>query len=221
MSVATGPTTHARLAPSSSSRWLPCPHSAIPNPPDTGGEAARIGTVAHDWAAKVLLGECPLSDVPPQFRHGIKLYVDKVRENEVQPLVERRWESIEIPEFFGTVDCLLIHDGQCAVFDFKHGRWPVKAEGNKQLLCYAALAAEHFMVDTFTGVIVQPNSKNGETVQVAEFLADEVEEHREAVREAAVADYKKTGEHCRFCPVRMMGQCEEGKRYARRRGWKK
>lgn len=214
------PTGHARLSPSSSSRWLCCPFSATVELPRTESVAAATGTEAHGWAADVLTRNCDAADVPDVFQKGVSMYVAHVRSSGCDtPIIERRWESLSIPEFSGTADCVLVEDHKLTVYDYKHGRYGVKAEGNTQLLCYASIVAEHFEIDTFLGVIVQPNSSSREKIKVAEFAPHEVDSHRERVAAAAGSDEKHTGFHCLFCPLLATGQCDEGREYARKAGW--
>lgn len=210
---------HERLSPSGSGRWLVCSHSL--NAPATPPTAAtKEGDEAHYWSEKTLKGECGILEVPQKFQAGVAMYVNHVKRNQVEPIVERKWDSIEIPNFGGTIDCLLIRGPQCVVYDFKFGKWPVGAEDNPQMLCYSTIVAEHFDVSEFHGVIVQPRAMRGPKIKVAQYSQAQVETHREKVRYAAANDYKATGDHCRFCSLRTTGACGEGVAYGIQRGWK-
>lgn len=218
--AAPAPSEHYRLSPSGSSRWLACPYSAQADLPQYTNDAAELGTEAHAWGANVLTKQATLDDVPEVFRDGVGMYVAHVLSNGCPtPIIERKWASPSIPEFGGTIDCLLITGQRAAVYDFKYGKWPVKAAGNTQLLCYASIIAEHFDIQEFYGVIVQPNAWNKETIQVAEFHNDQVEDHREKVAAAAVSDEKHTGDHCLWCPLLRSKQCREGLTHAHTVGW--
>lgn len=189
--------------------------------PQFPNAAAESGTEQHKWAADLVTGRCGENDVPPEYYVGVKTYAEHVLANGCPtPLVEYKLESIAIDEHGGTIDCLLIHGNKCAVYDYKSGRWPVDAVGNTQLLCYAAIAAEHFDVEEFFGVIVQPNALKGEKVKVAEYALDDIDAHRDRVAEAAVSNYKGIGDHCRFCPLRKAEMCDEGRAHAHGKGWK-
>jgi hypothetical protein len=81
--------THARLSPSDSKRWTNCLASiafqeanAHRVRKDSGSSYSDAGTEAHEWAAKVLLGECDIAMVPEIGSYGddlrihVKDYVD-------------------------------------------------------------------------------------------------------------------------------------------------
>jgi hypothetical protein len=210
---------HARLSPSSSGRWLNCSYSAQKDLPELTNAAAVEGNEAHDWAAEVVMKRVRLDQVPSHLQDGIGRYAAHIFENGGTPYCEQMWESFAIDDFFGTIDCLLINDDKAAIYDYKTGKWPVDAEGNTQLLCYAAIVAEHFNIDEFFGVIVQPNAFRGSKIKTAEFTPREVERHRKRVARAAVSDEKKVGDWCRFCPLRLTDQCYEGLQHGVIRGW--
>lgn len=213
------PEKHAKLSPSASSRWLACPYS-IDAPSTPSNAAAELGTVAHGWASDVLRKRCQLPHVPEQFRDGVAIYVAHVIENKATPIVERFWESFTIEDFGGTVDALLFNEGVCTVYDFKFGKWPVDAKDNKQLLCYSSIAAEHFDIHEFHGVIVQPNAFKGDKIKPAEYTPQQVAAHRKRVIEASESREKHTGDWCRFCSFRTLKQCDEGMAYGKMRNWK-
>lgn len=191
--------------------------------------------MAHALGAKILTGECDLSDAG-SMSAGLTMYVEHVRANGVEnPIVERTWESMEIPPestshlppkegtlegFGGTIDCLLLSGPVAVVYDLKWGAIPVKAQNNTQLLSYASIIHEHFAVSEFHGVIVQPNAKVGPNITVAQYTESEVIHHRERVKVAAASDEKRVGRQCLFCPLRYNKECAEGVEYARQRKWK-
>jgi hypothetical protein len=185
----------------------------------TGGKARNVGTSVHSLACKVVADEASLDEVPEDWRDGVQMYVDHVQANEGKFIFEHFWESICIDDFGGTTDTVIINGNKCAVYDFKTGKWPVDAFGNTQLISYCSMIAEHFDVDEFFGVIVQPKPKWGDRVKVAEYTLDMIDAHRERVAIAAVSNHKAVGDHCRFCPLRLTQQCDEGARHARKKGW--
>lgn len=69
---------HARLSPSDSKRWTSCLASiafqeanAHRVRKDTSTRDSDFGTEAHDWAAKVLLKQITIEEVPDEFRESI------------------------------------------------------------------------------------------------------------------------------------------------------
>lgn len=73
--------THARLSPSDSKRWTNCTasiayqeansHRVI----DSSSREADEGTEAHEWAAKTLMEEITISEIPLDFREPVESYV--------------------------------------------------------------------------------------------------------------------------------------------------
>lgn len=215
----TGPTSHYKYAPSSSNRWIACPYSAQDDLPKFENAAALEGTAAHEWAANVLQKDVAMSDVPLKFTDGVSMYVDHINARGMTPIVERKWASFEVQEHGGTIDCLLYETGNAVLYDFKYGKWPVPAKGNSQLLCYAGILCEHFDVQSMEVCIVQPNAFKGPKIKTADITLGEVAEHREKVVHAVNSNEKNTGDHCRFCPLRLTDQCREGVVYGIAKGW--
>lgn len=108
------------------------------------------GTEAHDWASKVLLGQCKPEKVPANFRPHIKAYVEACMQCEEgagkssQRLVEAKVPLFYSPEENGTVDYAFLKKNKkgtpVAIYirDLKYGQGvPVDAEENTQLAIYA------------------------------------------------------------------------------------
>lgn len=211
------PEKHARHSPSSAYRWIPCSYSL--NAPESEQNAAtRRGHKLHKLAADIVLGNKSVDDAPEPDRPGLDLYRNHILANQCTPHVEHWFESLYIPDFGGTCDCFMYRDGQGVVYDLKTGKWPVEAKDNEQLLCYAALAAEYYEIDTFYGVIVQP--KVSMYPHPAAYTLDQVNRHRDKVEYAASHEYTKAGDHCRFCGLRRNKSCKEGVVEGVNRGWR-
>ena len=158
---------HALLGPSNAYQWAACPPSARLSEglPDTGSEAAKEGTLAHELAELKLrnyfhsvdfgkrklaaavkkLKENPLWD--DEMMGYTDDYMDYVKAAalsfpaEPTVAIEKKVDISEyVPECFGTADCLLIGGGVIHVIDFKYGKNPsgrVEAENNLQMQLYA------------------------------------------------------------------------------------
>ena len=158
---------HALLGPSNAYQWAACPPSARLSEGllDTGSEAAKEGTLAHELAELKLrnyfhsvdfgkrklaaavkkLKENPLWD--DEMMGYTDDYMDYVKAAalsfpaEPTVAIEKRVDiSGYVPECFGTADCLLIGSGIIHVIDFKYGKSPsgrVEAENNLQMQLYA------------------------------------------------------------------------------------
>ena len=158
---------HSLLGPSNAYQWAACPPSARLSEglPDTGSEAAKEGTLAHELAELKLrnyfhsvdfgkrklaaavkkLKENPLWD--DEMMGYTDDYMDYVKAAalsfpaEPTVAIEKKVDISEyVPECFGTADCLLIGGGVIHVIDFKYGKSPsgrVEAENNLQMQLYA------------------------------------------------------------------------------------
>lgn len=210
---------HARLSPSGSSRWLNCPHSAQDNLPDEDTAATRSGSRYHHWAEKVLTGEAKIEKVPKTYRSAVKMYVDYIVKLGVPVTAERKFYSLELPDLFGTIDCLAIDGRTGWIIDFKSGEWAVEAKDNTQLLTYAMIVDDWFSVDEWRAVIIQPRARHGPKTKGWVIDRETLDIHKEMVRKAAVSAEKKAGDWCRGCPLRKHLKCQEGVELGQRMGW--
>lgn len=216
---------HALLSASSAYRWINCPASArlTENMPDTAGEAAAEGTLAHEIcelhirkqyiepAMSTRTFNARLKKLREDERYsaemleGAELYRDTI--NELCLLrSERPYVAAEVrvdyseyaPEGFGTSDCVIIGGGRLDVVDYKYGKGHVvKAENNPQLMLYAlgALAryAAYYAVDVINLTIVQPRAGGVSDWQLSR---DALEAWGESIKPTAQAAFDGTGE-CR------------------------
>lgn len=217
--------SHAKLSPSSSSRWIACPGSVrlSEDVPDPAGEAAREGTFAHAIAE-----QCLKEDKSPfefvghsdgeftcdnEMATHISVYVDAVNalaDGADSTVIEAkvRWT----PQVWGTADAIVWVDDVMHIFDFKYGRNEVLAEENTQLKVYAIAAMNTFKpacrAAKFVHLhIVQPRLFGGaETHKVAEYSTLRIKRWSEGklkpAAKAALAEDAacNPGDHCLYCP---------------------
>ena len=223
---------HARLSASSSHRWLECPPSVMltADLPDTAGEAAAEGTLAHSiveerldsiiekgiWpkksSAKLRMDE-RYRPVMEEHADTIVGYVMDIVDSLPDALLmsEQRLDySRWVPDGFGPGDALVIADGVIHVIDYKYGKGvPVFAEDNPQLRLYALGAYEAYDalygIETVVTHIVQPrlDSITSETLSAADLLrwADEYVAPRAKLAANGEGEMHP-GEWCRFCKVK-------------------
>lgn len=216
---------HFYMAPSSASRWIPCPGSMTlaAQFPDEGSEAALLGTLQHAMVEAELLGEtldeeleAYLDTLPDGLRGYVQDNVDLCVEvisgldADVLLLEEKIQHDFLVGEHGGTIDVVLVKDDLLHVIDMKFGTVPVAAEGNAQIKCYLNLARQLFPSATvFKGSILQPYVSDN--LQTVEFSAEELEAHEVAVVEASISDKLEAGDHCKWCPA--LVACQTAARY--------
>lgn len=159
---------HSSFGPSSSAMYLNCAGSLIPNlmAPDSAGEDAAYGTVAHHvtetWG---LTGERPAHLIGTrQFVEsgdfGYMIDIDEVMLDHAQSCIEwveflpgvHYWERrvdfsriAPIPNQRGTADFIACSPGEMVICDWKFGKGHVVyAEGNTQAQLYALGAFYEF-----------------------------------------------------------------------------
>lgn len=181
--------SHALLSPSSASRWIHCPPSALLNAEagDRDTVFTREGTLAHAVAElkarKYFLTRDHVMVIEQmrEFRAN-ELWQDEMdgyTHDYLEALkdiaatfpkkpyiaLEQRVDFSEyVPEGFGTADCIMIGGEVLHIVDFKYGKGvDVSAEDNPQLKLYAVGAILQYMAfyDIFTVrmTIVQPRIK--------------------------------------------------------------
>ena len=216
---------HAILSASSAHRWLECPPSALlcADAPDTAGEAAEQGTVAHALAEHRLklalkrLSRKPKSElIDAEMERHSRDYARWVTKRAAQmgnPLVlieERLDFSRWVPDGFGTADCILLTDGTLHVVDFKYGQGVVvDPTENPQMKLYALGALYTFGllydVEHIAMTIFQPRRDNVATWETSreelESWADDVLTPIAAKAAEGVGDFA-AGDWCRWCAVR-------------------
>lgn len=180
---------HAILSPSSASRWINCPPSAMLNAEagDRDTVFTREGTLAHA-VAELKARKYFIGMGPQKYGAALRKFkADELWQDEMDghtdaymdalkdiaatftdtPYValEQRVDFSEyVPEGFGTADCIMIGGEVLHIVDFKYGKGvDVSAEDNPQLKLYAVGAILQYMAfyDIFTVrmTIVQPRIK--------------------------------------------------------------
>lgn len=152
---------HARLSPSSSSRWLTCTASveASEQYENKSNDASIWGTKVHYIGEQLLLGvDVTVGDELDEEEGVGKFIVDKemidcaeeyadyvtsfINDKSVV-LVEEQFNLSSISEGqFGTSDATVLNDTHLHVFDLKTGHNIVNAEDNSQLMLYAVGAVD-------------------------------------------------------------------------------
>jgi len=199
---------HSRLAPSSMSRIILCPGSAVANPPDTGGAAAKQGTHAHDLCEQVLRGfEVEFPD--DEMRQAVFLYVGYVKSfvsdykasEPTELFIESRLVSEMTPDHGGTMDVIIVTPTTLHVVDLKYGLQPVSPFENKQLLSYLALANEKYPGrKKFFATIVQPRVFGNP--QAVAYSKQEIVSHELDVHLVADDTSRHAGDWCKYCPLK-------------------
>ena len=189
---------HAILSPSGASRWLNCPPSARLEQsfPDSSGEAAKEGTLAHELGENLLrvtLLPDPTLDsnwtriqkdplfTSDMWEHASN-YANYVLEafNAAKAITKDAVIQIEaqlnltdyVPEGFGTGDAVIIADGTMDIIDLKYGKGVnVSCENNKQMMLYAlgGLREFDYMYDiqNVRMTIYQPRMDNISTYEMS------------------------------------------------------
>lgn len=157
---------HAKLAPSGSSRWMPCPGSIalceqVPKKPTS--DYAKEGTAAHEvgamcltnlqeaaeYVGTVITVEGTKFTVTEEMAEAVQVYLDTIRADLRENCskkgttfaVEKSFDLTWLcPDMFGTNDCSVFDkiNKKLYVYDYKHGQGVlVDVEWNSQLLIYA------------------------------------------------------------------------------------
>lgn len=210
--------THARLSPSSSSRWLTCTASVVEAEKyeNTTNKAAEWGTVTHG------IGELLLKDLEipkiveervwndEQYECALE-YANYVREfitKDSVVLIEEQFNLSSISEGqFGTSDATVLNDTHLHIFDLKTGHNIVNAEENTQMMLYAIGAVDELEmihdIETITLHIVQTRANH---ISTWELSYDKLMEFKEYAKQQAQkiisgdTEFNPTEKGCKWCP---------------------
>jgi hypothetical protein len=87
-------------------------------------------------------------------------------------------------EVFGYSDCVIVSEGEILIIDYKTGENPVYVKDNKQLMTYMLGAIDQYGEHAkYTGVIIQPRSRNGLVVDKSEYSKESLDELREQIHD--------------------------------------
>lgn len=225
---------HSPLGASSAERWMNCSGSvALIAALKTGDGQEREepdylkdGVQAHALAAECLgtntdawEGADTYPDLTEDMMTAVQVYLDFVRG------LSGRERYVELklhrPEFhplaFGTLDFATIVEAkdEADFVDYKHGAGVfVKVERNPQLMYYVYLFIgenrEDYPDDMLINIhVVQPRCSFGEPIRSRGTTAGEIrkwahEELRPAMDDTIGDRYLDVGEHCRFCPAKLV-----------------
>lgn len=222
---------HAKFGPSSMGRIMACPASVALSeaaPPQPESPYAAEGTLAHECAEAMLLGEpLPEGPLPDDMLPAVQEYfnlLDPLLDDADHYGIEER--AIISNTLFGTVDCWMTQGRTLFVTDYKHGQGVIVSPiENKQLMTYAALILSDEQIsvswddiDEVILTIVQPRGQglpithwNCPTQRIQDHLI-EVFDAMQLAEEAHPPI--KIGDHCRFCRAKLtcpaMRKAEEG-----------
>ena len=214
---------HAKLSPSSSSRWLSCTASVRESEQYTNSTntAAEWGTCVHGIGELLLKGHA--GDLLGDTVEGMKVdkemldcaeeYADYCRSlynDKSILLIEERFDlSFIAPDTFGTGDFTCLSDGHLDIVDLKTGHNLVEAKSNTQMMLYALgaidlLENEYFEdIETITLHIVQTRANHIDTYDVSyeQLMLFKKAAHQAAtnIRENNV-EFNPSAKACKWCP---------------------
>lgn len=196
--------SHARLSPSASARWIACPGSVAlseraPHISSSTAYAER-GTALHAMAADYLRGV--EVDVPAEIKTYCDYAMTRIQQRRAAVWIEQPM-SLDA-QIFGTPDLVIACGQTLEVVDLKTGFQEVKADGNTQLICYAEAALRTYpaiakRIKTIRLTIVQQSS-----IATATLSRPALRSHVAAILAAADRASRDgaprfVGPHCQYC----------------------
>ncbi len=218
---------HAKYAPSSMDRTVACPgwHSLadkLPKGVAVESPYAAEGTQAHDLLEKILTGKpWRPSGYPADMIEIVKESANEIlaiaKKEGGEGFVETKSDCSFIdPNYWGTSDyTIVVLFGRLTVIDFKYGAGiAVFPKDNEQMLSYAlGKAHEHdYNFSEIQLIIIQPRAYVGDDTPTTRTWVAPMSVLKKFAKTAknAIEESKtprpsfKTGDHCRFCPAKII-----------------
>lgn len=228
---------HSLLSASSSSRWLNCPPSALLTKEldNKTSPYAKEGTEAHELAEMRLrlefgkMTQAEYNTLYTMFKARSEYWSEEMEEyvDEYIALVKEQAEGcleihfelridyshiIDVPDHFGTCDCVIVFPDQLIIIDFKYGKGVlVTAQDNSQLSLYALAACYTLKVEVsqLRMIICQPRLENFSSwdtdfVTLWKWGTGFARERAQLAKEGK-GEFCPGEKQCRWCKFR--GQC--------------
>jgi len=229
---------HSLLSASTSHRWLACTPSVFleKQEPQRGSSPyAQEGTEAHElgelklrlefgkitqaeYNSQYLMFKARSQYWSQEFEDFVDEYVNLVKEQS-EGFTEIHFELkvdyghiIDVPDHFGTCDCVIVFPDKVTIVDLKYGKGVlVEAENNSQLSLYALAACQTLKleVSSFRIIICQPRLDNFSSWDVS-FVdlwkwGTGYARQRAQLAKEGKGDFCPGEKQCRFC--KLAGKC--------------
>jgi hypothetical protein len=200
-------------------------HAASSGEIEEDPDFRRDGIQAHELAALCLQREIDAWEgvehfdlITPEMMDAVQIHVDYVRSRPGAKLVELRMHRPEFHELcYGTTDVAVLDPGHLEIIDYKHGAGiVVEVEENWQTMYYAFMVIDELGEawkdgEPITLTIVQPRVSWHPDGVIRSWVTTVGYLRRWAhdqLRPAMVGTYTNSflspGEHCRFCPAKLV-----------------